>query len=44
MRKSFSSEIMAKVALAIIKEDKTMAELSSKYEVHRTQWRIGVGV
>ncbi len=42
MRKSFSPEIMAKVALAAIKEEKTMAELSSKYEVHRTQitnWR-----
>ena len=42
MRKSFSPEFMAKVALAAIKEDATMAELSSKYEVHRTQignWR-----
>ncbi len=42
MRKSFSPEIMAKVALAAIKEEKTMAELSSKYELHRTQitnWR-----
>ncbi len=42
MRKSFSPEIMAKVALAAIKEEKTMTELSSKYEVHRTQitnWR-----
>ena len=42
MRKSFSSEFMAKVALAALKEDKTIAELSSQYEVHRTQitkWR-----
>jgi transposase len=42
MRKSFSSEFMAKVALAAIKEETTIAELSSKYEVHRTQignWR-----
>jgi transposase len=42
MRKSFSPEFMAKVALAAIKEDSTIAELSSKYEVHRTQignWR-----
>jgi transposase len=42
MRKSFSSEFMAKVALAAIKEDATLTELSSKYEVHRTQianWR-----
>jgi transposase len=33
---------MAKVALAAIKEEATIAELSSKYEVHRTQignWR-----
>ena len=28
MRKSFSSEFMAKVALAALKEEKTIAELS----------------
>ena len=42
MRKSFSPDFMAKVALAAIKNDKTIAELSSKYEVHRSQisnWR-----
>ena len=42
MRKSFSAGFMAKVALAALKEDKTIAELSSQYEVHRTQitqWR-----
>lgn len=42
MRKNFSPEFMAKVALAAIKEEMTMAELSSRYEVHRTQigsWR-----
>jgi transposase len=42
MKKSFSAEFMAKVALAALKEEATMAELSSKYEVHRTQignWR-----
>ncbi len=42
MKKSFSPEFMAKVALAAIKEDASVAELSSKYEVHRTQigsWR-----
>ena len=42
MRKNFSPGFMAKVALAAIKEEMTIAELSSKYEVHRTQigkWR-----
>ncbi len=42
MRKSFSAEFMAKVALEAIKEEKTIAEISSRYEVHRTQitnWR-----
>ncbi len=42
MKKSFSPEFMAKVAVAAIKEEATIAELSSKYEVHRTQignWR-----
>ncbi len=37
MIKSFSAEFMAKVALEAIKEEKTIAELSSKYEVYRTQ-------
>ena len=49
MRKHFNAEFMAKVALEAIKEEKTIAELSSKYEVHRTQitnWRkrVLVGV
>ncbi|TLD43570.1 MAG: Mobile element protein [Candidatus Jettenia ecosi] len=42
MRKSFNSEFMAKVALEAIRGEKTIAELSSEYEVHRTQivnWR-----
>ena len=42
MRKSFGSEIMAKVALEAINGEKTRAEISSQYEVHRTQitnWR-----
>ena len=42
MRKSFSPNFMAKVALTAIKGDMTIAELSSKYEVHRSQisnWR-----
>ncbi len=42
MRKSFSPDFIAKVALSAMKEEMTIAELSSKYEVHRTQitnWR-----
>ena len=42
MRKSFSTDFMAKVAVAAMKGDVTAAELSSKYEVHRSQisnWR-----
>lgn len=34
MRKTYSSEFKAKVALAALKGDKTIAELSSQYEVH----------
>jgi putative transposase len=37
MRKSVTAEFMTKVTLASIKEEMTIAELSSKYEVHRTQ-------
>jgi len=42
MRKSFTPDFTGKVALAAIKDDMTTAELSSKYEVHRSQinnWR-----
>ena len=42
MRKRLDKEFMAKVALEAIREEKTIAELSSQYEVHRTQitkWR-----
>lgn len=41
MRKTYSSEFKAKVALAALKGDKTVAELSSQYEVHGnmiTRW------
>ena len=37
MRRQFSSELKAKVALAALKEDMTMAELSSHFEVHPIQ-------
>lgn len=37
MRKSYSANFKAKVTLAAIKEDKTMAELSSDFKVHRAQ-------
>ena len=33
MRKGFKAEFKSKVALEAIKEEKTIAELSSKYEV-----------
>lgn len=37
MRKSFGPAVKAKVALAALKGDKTIAELSSEYEVHPNQ-------
>ncbi len=37
MRKRFDKEFMARVALGAIKEEKTLAEISSQHEVHRTQ-------
>ena len=37
MRKTFGSAMKAKVALAALKGDKTIAELSSEYEVHPNQ-------
>lgn len=42
MRKRFSNEFRAKVALAALKGDKTMSELASEFDVHPTQiatWR-----
>jgi transposase-like protein len=37
MRKHFSSEFKAKVALEAFKGEKTIAQLSSEYGVHATQ-------
>lgn len=37
VRKQFSKEFKAKVAIAAIKGDKTLAELSSLYGVHGSQ-------
>ncbi len=42
MKKRFSPQFKSKVALSSLKNEMTMAELSSKYEVHRVQitnWR-----
>jgi len=42
MRKSYSAEFKAKVALEAVKGDRSLAELASRYEVHPTQigqWR-----
>ena len=41
-RRVFSSEFKAKVALAALREDKTLAELSQQFELHPnqiTEWR-----
>ena len=42
MRKQFSNEFKAKVALEALKNEKTLAELATEYGVHPTQitqWR-----
>jgi transposase len=37
MRKKYSSEFKAKVAMLALLEQKTLAELASEYDVHPTQ-------
>lgn len=37
MRKNYSNEFKAKVAIEAIKGDKTIAELAAQYEVHPNQ-------
>ncbi len=42
MRKSYPAKLKAKVALEAVQGDRSLAELSSRYEVHVTQigqWR-----
>ena len=36
-RRVFNSEFKAKVALAALREDKTLAELCQQFELHPTQ-------
>lgn len=42
MRKNYSGKFKAKVVVDVIREQETVAELSSKYEIHRsllTKWK-----
>jgi transposase-like protein len=42
MRKSYSGKFKAKIAVEVIREQDTLAEISSKFEVHRallTRWK-----
>ncbi len=36
MRKNYTGKFKAKVVVDVIRENETLAELSSKYQVHRT--------
>jgi putative transposase len=37
MRKSYSGEFKAKVVLEILKEEKTISQIASEYEIHPNQ-------
>lgn len=42
MRKSYSGKFKAKIAVEVIKEQNTLAEISSRFEVHRvllSRWK-----
>ena len=39
IRNKYSAEFKAKVVLEALREDKTTAEIASKYQVHPTQVR-----
>ena len=42
-RRNYSAEFKAKVALAAVRDDKTLAELASHFDVHPdqiTQWKV----
>ena len=42
MRKNYSGKFKAKVVVDVIRKQETVAELSSKYEIHRsllTKWK-----
>ena len=38
-RKIYPEELKARVALKALQETRTIAELSSEYEVHSSQWK-----
>lgn len=40
MRKNYSGEFKAKVAVEALKGERTLSELSSKYEIHANQIRL----
>jgi len=43
-RNRYSAEFKAKVALAALRNDETMAELATRFGVHPTMIKMGMGV